>query len=257
MDLNLTGKSALITGASKGIGFAIARSLAGEGCGVHLVARDMGELEVAKAALSAEYRVSVDIHALDMSHPDTIQTLIARCAGVDILFNNAGGIPNGTLSDIDEAAWRRAWETKVFGYINMTRAFLAVMRERGSGVIINIVGTAAEKVKEGYVAGSAGNAALMALSRAVGSVSLDYGVRVLAINPGLINTERLQHRFEKMAEDEFGDSSRWTEVVARVPQLGEPQDIGDIAAFLASDRASFVSGVAITVDGGAVARAPL
>lgn len=257
MDLNLTGKSALITGASKGIGFAIARSLAGEGCNVHLVARDKGELEAAQAALKAQYPVSVDIHVLDISHPDTIPTLIERCSGVDILFNNAGGIPNGALNEIDEATWRRTWETKVFGYVNMTRAFLAVMRARGSGVIINIVGTAAEKVKEGYVAGSTGNAALMAFSRAVGSVSLDYGVRVLAINPGLIKTERLQQRFEKMAKEEFGDSSRWPEVMARVPQIGEPQDIGDIAAFLASDRASFVTGVAITVDGGAVARAPL
>jgi NAD(P)-dependent dehydrogenase (short-subunit alcohol dehydrogenase family) len=258
MDLHLSGKSALITGASKGIGFGIAQALAAEGCNLHLVARNGVELEKAQAALRAAHPgVAVDIHSMDMSRADAAQTLLKHCRHVDILINNAGGIPNGAIDAVDEATWRRAWDIKVFGYINMTRAFLAEMRERRVGVIINIVGAAAERVKVGYVAGSTGNAALMAFSRAVGSDSLDYGVRVLAINPGLIKTERLQMRFEQMAKTELGDSTRWREIMARVPQVGEPSDIGDMAAFLASDRARFITGVAITVDGGAVARTPL
>jgi 3-oxoacyl-[acyl-carrier protein] reductase len=203
------------------------------------------------------HKVEVQIHALDMSQPDTVRKLLDSCRDVDILFNNAGGIPNGALHQIDEATWRRAWDIKVFGYINMTREFLAVMRERRAGVIINIVGIAAERVKADYVAGSAGNAALMAFTRAVGSTSLDYGVRVFVINPGLIKTDRLQTRFEMMAKQEFGNAERWREIMARYPQVGEPNDIADIAAFLASDRAAFVSGVAIDVDGGAAARTPL
>jgi NAD(P)-dependent dehydrogenase (short-subunit alcohol dehydrogenase family) len=139
----------------------------------------------------------------------------------------------------------------------MTRAFLAIMKERGFGVIINIVGTAAERVKVGYIAGSTGNAALMAFTRAVGSTSLDFGVRVLAINPGLIMTDRLKMRYEMMAKSEFGDAARWREIMARSVRVGEPKDIAPIAAFLASDKASFVSGVAITVDGVMVARSDL
>jgi NAD(P)-dependent dehydrogenase (short-subunit alcohol dehydrogenase family) len=257
MDLHLNGKTALITGASKGIGLGIARSMAAEGCNLHLAARSDKLLEQIQADIRKTYKVDVQIHAVDLSKSETVSKLLENCRDVDILFNNAGGIPNGALDQVDEATWRAAWDLKVFGYINMTRAFLAVMKQRRAGVIINIIGMAAERVKADYVAGSTGNAALMAFTRAVGSTSLDFGVRVLGINPGLIITDRLQTRYEMLAKKEFGDAARWQEIMARAPQVGKPEDISQIAAFLASDQAAFISGVAFNVDGGAAARATL
>src|SRR5690348_11898948 len=121
MDLFLRGKSALITGGSRGLGFAIARSLAAEGCDLRLVSRTAADLEKARADLQTAHRVEVDTHALDVGTPGAADDLARRFGDVDILVNNAGDIPGGAVDQIDEAEWRRAWDVKVFGYINMTR----------------------------------------------------------------------------------------------------------------------------------------
>jgi NAD(P)-dependent dehydrogenase (short-subunit alcohol dehydrogenase family) len=254
MDLHLRGKTALITGASKGIGLAIARALAAEGCHLHLTARSAPLLQQIQVDLQGKHDIKVDVHALDLSLSESASLLFERCRDIDILVNNAGAIPNGSLEQIDEATWRRAWDLKVFGYINMTRSFLAGMRKRRRGVVINIIGMAAEKMNPEYVAGTTGNAALMAFTRAVGSTSLDDGVRVVGINPGTIETERLIMRFRMQADREFGDSERWPEMRLRLPQIGEPEHIADLAAFLASDRAAYITGVVYAVDGGMTAR---
>src|SRR5207253_389391 len=124
------------------------------------------------------------VHALDLSQSASVDRLASACGEVDILVNNAGAIPGGTLDMIDEKRWREAWDLKVFGYVNMTRAFLDLMVRRGHGVIVNVIGLAGEKFDAGYVAGSSGNASLMAFTRAVGSTSIDKGVRVVGVNPG-------------------------------------------------------------------------
>src|SRR3546814_7125487 len=104
--------------------------------------------------------------------------------GIDILINNAGAIPVGTLDAMDDATWRAAWELKLFGYIDLTRAIYPAMCRRGHGVIVNVVGYAGERPSSGYIAGSIANAGLMAMTRGLGGVSLDHGVRVVAVNPG-------------------------------------------------------------------------
>ena len=147
MDLNLRGRTALITGASKGIGFATASTLADEGCNLILVSRTAADLDAARLNLAARSSVRVVTHALDVSKSASIDKLAAEHGDIDILVNNAGAIPAGRLNEIDEKRWRNSWELKVFGYINMTRAFYATMKKKGSGVIINILGVAGERLE--------------------------------------------------------------------------------------------------------------
>jgi hypothetical protein len=256
MDLNLQGKTALVTGASKGIGLAVAKLLAAEGCNLHLVARSKDTLETAREAIRKRHQIAVALHPLDLSQSDSVAQLAESCRDVDILINNAGAIPGGTLAQVDEARWRAAWDLKVFGYINLTRAFLALMEERGRGVIVNVVGLAGEKMDAGYVAGSAGNAALIAFTKAVGSTSLDKGVRIVGCNPGPVETDRIITLMKTRAEREFGDAGRWQEYLKKLPlgRAAKAEEVADLIVFLASDRASYISGTVHNIDGGLGAR---
>ena len=168
MDLNLRGKRVLITGASKGIGAAAAEAFAEEGCDLLLVARSSDALDALAGKLRSAHQINAVAHACDLRKPDHLAGLARVAADIDILVNNAGDIPGGAIDKIDEAAWRHAWELKVFGYINLTRMIYAQMKARGHGIIVNDIGAAGEKFDANYICGSAGNAALMAFTRALG-----------------------------------------------------------------------------------------
>ena len=191
MELGLRGKKALITGASKGIGRACAEVLAEEGCDVALVSRTAADLDKARSEITTKHNVGVRVFALDLSDGRNVDKLAAECADIDILVNNAGAIPGGNLDAVTEDRWREAWDLKVFGYVNMTRRFYAQMRERGHGVIVNILGSAGENPDVNYIAGSSGNASLMAFTRAMGGAAPRDNLRVVGINPGPVLTERL------------------------------------------------------------------
>ena len=256
MDLKLTGRTALITGASKGIGLASAESLAREGVNVILVSRTAADLEEARRKIAGRANVRIETHALDLSNSASVDRLAQLHPDIDILVNNAGAIPAGNLQEITEARWREAWDLKVFGYTNMCRAFYPLLKARGGGVIINILGMAGEKVDAGYIAGSAGNASLMAFTRAMGGASSGDNIRVVGINPGAIATERLITIMKKRAQDRFGDPARWEELVKPLPfeRAGKPEEIGHMVAFLASDLSAYTTGTIITIDGGAANR---
>ena len=256
MDLNLAGKTALVTGGSKGIGRAVAEVLAAEGCTLHLAARTEADLEAARDEINAAHGAQVTIHPMDLSEGDTVRKLARDTAGIDILVNNAGAIPGGDIEAIDETTWREAWDLKVHGYVNLCREVYPAMCARGSGVIVNVIGNAGVRPRAGYVAGSVGNAGLMALTTALGSESLDHGVRVVAINPGPIETERLIKLQKTAAESKFGDPERWPEMLAGQPagRAGTAEECANVVAFLASDKASWVNGVTFSVDGGGSAR---
>ena len=250
MDLGLTGRSALITGGSKGIGFAAAWALAREGCDVHLAARTKAYLEKAKTAINARFNVAVSIHMTDLSDGDVARELIDTCSDIDILVNNAGAIPAGDLQAVGEPRWREAWDLKVFGYTNTCRAALEHMRTRGKGVIINVIGTAGERPTSGYIAGTGGNAAIMAMTRALGAGSTRDGIRVVGINPGAIETQRLVTLARTTAADKLGDPERWRETLDPDYPPGKPEHIGDMVAFLASDLSANTTGTIVTIDGG-------
>ncbi|MEN3950759.1 SDR family oxidoreductase [Iodidimonas sp. SYSU 1G8] len=257
MDLNLRGKSVLITGASKGIGLAAAEAFAEEGCDLHLAARNEAALNEHAARLRAAHGIAVTVHVVDLRESDHIDRLAIACADIDVLVNNAGDIPQGTLAQMDEARWRYAWELKVFGYIILTRAIYERMKARGHGVIINDIGAAGERFDFNYITGSAGNAALMAFTRALGGRSLlNDNIRVVGINPGPVETDRMINRLKEQAQAKWGDESRWRELTAQMPQgrAAKPREIADLMTFLASDRAGYTTGAIYTVDGGMSAR---
>src|SRR6202165_2669883 len=209
MDLKLAGKTALITGASKGIGRATAEILASEGCNLILVARTAADLDAAKNAIIRKANVRVDTVAADLSDSANVSRLAQDFPGIDILVNNAGAIPGGTLLDVAEAKWRAAWDLKVFGYVNMCRAFYALMKARKAGVIINVVGNAADTHDPEYICGVAGNAALTAFTQSLGCVSAQDGIRVVALSPGPVETERLVNLMRKKGQDRTGSADKW------------------------------------------------
>ena len=255
MDLGLTGRRVLITGASKGIGAGCALAFAAEGCNLALVARDALALD-GVAAGARGLGVDVRVFAMDLTVAANLDKLAAANADVDVLVNNAGASPGGNLATVDEATWRAAWDLKVFGYINLSRAFYAHMKARGRGVIINDIGAAGERHDADYIAGSTANAGLMAFSRALGGRSLEDGIRVLGVNPGPVATDRIVSLMKTRATAAFGDDSRWEEFTQRFPlgRAARVAEIADTIVFLASDRASYTSGTIITIDGGISAR---
>lgn len=253
MELNIKGKTALVTGASRGIGFGAARVLAAEGVNVHLTSRTAADLESAKKIIEAESRVRVTCHACDLGAQGAAEKLAAKVGDIDFLVNNAGAIPQGTVVSLDEKTWREAWDLKVWGFINLTREYYARMAKKQSGVIVNIIGAAGERHSSAYIAGSMGNASLMALSRALGADSHKDGIRVVGINPGAIETDRQVVRWRARAEKELGSAERWRELVTGFPfkRLGTVDEIANMVAFLCSDCSGYTTGCVITIDGGA------
>ena len=256
MDLNLKGFTALITGGSRGIGRAVADVLAAEGCDLVLTSRSAADLETARAAIEAHSAVKVRTFAADLADSATVARLAAEFPAVDILVNNAGAIPGGSLVAIDEAAWRTAWDLKVFGTVNMTRAYYPLMKARGGGVIINVIGNAALTRNPDTICVATANAGLTAFTQSLGSTSLDDGIRVNAVSPGATATDRQIVRNSKKALDTFGDGGRWPEFFKSLPggRIGEPAEIAAMVAFLASPKSNYTSGAVITLDAGVSSR---
>jgi NAD(P)-dependent dehydrogenase (short-subunit alcohol dehydrogenase family) len=238
MDLKLKGKRVLVTGASKGIGRACVELLEKEGCTVLGASRSIAAGTNAKA--------------VDIAQRGAAEELAAWAGELDILVNNAGAIPGGDLLKVDEETWRKAWDLKLFGYINLTRAVYAGMKKRRRGVIVNIIGAAGEKMNAAYIAGSAANASLMAFTRALGGASHADGIRVVGINPGPVATDRLISLHKQMAQAKLGDASRYEELFKEM-SFGRPataEEIANAVAFFASERSAYTSGTILTIDGG-------
>jgi len=245
MNLELKGKSVLVTGGSKGIGLACAKAFAAEGCRIHIASRDRERLEEARKSLGAQSKA----HAVDLRDGKALRTLAEACADVDILVNNAGDIPGGTIEAIDEAKWRHAWELKVFGYVNLTRELFARMKARRSGVIVNVIGMAGEHPSFEYVCGSMANAGLGAFTKAMGKGSAAFGVRVLGVHPPATRTDRIIPLMKAAAKDKLGDENRWEELIGTgsFGQMIEPEQVADTVVFLASPRAGKLSGVVLNL----------
>ena len=237
MDLRLKGKSVLVTGGSKGIGLACAKAFAGEGCRLHLAARNRERLDAAARSLGG-----AATHAVDLRDGAALRRLAHDCADVDILVNNAGDIPGGTIETLDETKWRHAWELKVFGFINLTRELYPRMKARKDGVIVNVIGMAAEHPSFEYICGAAANAGLASFTRALGKGYAQHGVRVVGVHPPSTRTDRIITLMKAQAKAKFGDESRYEELMGSVI---EPEQVGDTVCFLASPRAGQLSGIVL------------
>ena len=252
MTVGLQGKSVLITGASRGIGAAVAQTMAKAGCSLHLAARDKSLLSENAARLTSDYGVEAHIHALDLSAAGDVAKLGEACRDVDILVNNAGDIPLGALEDLDPAKWRHAWDLKVYGYVDLSRIIYPQMCKRGNGVIINVVGAAGKRANYNYIAGCMANAALDMFTQCLGGESMRHGVRVVSVDPGPTNSDRHLAHVKQRAKRQLGEESRWPELQAKFPagRAAHVDEVASVVAFLASDAASYVSGTSIKIDGG-------
>ena len=233
MDLELMGKVALVTGGSKGIGRAIALGLAAEGARVVVVARDAGAMAEVERVVATAQR---------------------ECGRLDILVNNAGAIRGGAFLDIPDAQWIGDWNLKLLGYIRMARAVFPIMQGQGGGRIVNVVGAAARNPTAVYLTGGAANAALVNFTKGLADLGAESNILVTAVSPAATRTERWDSLMEQQAKAS-GKSVAEVRAAAQAPyklgRIATPEDIADLVCFLSSARASFITGICITVDGGA------
>ena len=250
MDLGLSGKVAIVTGGSKGIGRAVALSFLNEGASVLVCARGQDALDETVAMAGANAAARIAAAAADLTRGDAIEAVVERCravfGGVDILVNNAGSTRPGEFLKLSDEAWMEDWSLKFFGYVRMAREVLPLMQKRGGGVIVNVIGTGALRPAAGFMIGGAVNAALNHFTKALADEGAKHGVRVVGVNPGPIMTERLL-RFLPPGEERDKAMRRSTPL----GRAGQPEEVADLVAFLASGRAAFIHGANVTIDGGA------
>jgi NAD(P)-dependent dehydrogenase (short-subunit alcohol dehydrogenase family) len=258
MDLNLKGKTALVTGASRGIGASIAQELAREGVHVCLAARDRTRLdEVANSitALSGSNRTTVI--AADLREPAAVQAAIdaavAAFGRLDILVNNAGATKRADFFTLAEEDWQDGFALKFHGYVRATRAAWQHLRQ-SKGCIVNIVGVGSRAGSAEFTIGGSVNVALLNFTKAMADIGIRQGVRVNAINPGLVETERFGRNIERVSREHGFDRERAIAFLLAshgTTRVGRPEEIGWLTAYLASEKADFIQGCVIDVDGGA------
>ncbi len=258
MDLGIRGKTALVTGASRGIGRAIALGLAAEGARVALCARSGSGLDDAAKAIRQRGNADVVTVAGDLSRLEEIGRVVdavqARLGGIDILVNNAGAIRSGDFLKTPDEQWIEDWNLKLLGYIRMARAVLPLMQSQGGGRICNVVGAAARNPTASYLPGGAANAALINFTKGLADLGARSNVLVTAVSPAATRTERwdaLMVQQAAAAGRSVEDYRAEAEGQYPLGRIARPEDIADLVCFLVSARASFITGVCITVDGGA------
>jgi len=253
MDLLLSNKVAIVTGASRGIGKAIAEMLSAEGMKVSLVARSRLELETLAKSLPNESLVQ----AVDLREPDSanrvVSAAIAEFGKLDLLVNNAGATKRGDFLTLSDDEWADGFALKFYGTMRLSRASWPHL-QASKGTIINIIGVGGRTGSAEFTIGGAVNAALMNLTKALADRGIKDGVRVNAINPGSIATERLQTRIRNYAQ---ANNIEPEEAEKRIPRemkitrFGDPAEIARAVAFLASPHADYIQGALLDVDGGA------
>jgi NAD(P)-dependent dehydrogenase (short-subunit alcohol dehydrogenase family) len=256
MDLGLTGKVVIVTGGSKGIGLACARAFAAEGARVAIASRSADNLARARERLGQE-GASVLAQPADLARPEDAAALVAaverELGPVDVLVNCAGAAKRHLVEELDSAAWQQGITAKYYPYVHAMDAVRAGMIARRRGAIVNVVGMGGKLGQPQHLAGGAANAALMLVTVGMANALGPYGIRVNAINPGLTFTERLQQALRLQAQSEGVTEA---ELLARnqshlpLGRYGKPEEIAAVAVFLASDRASYVTGAIVPMDGG-------
>ncbi|PLZ03771.1 3-oxoacyl-ACP reductase [Burkholderia sp. WAC0059] len=262
MDLGLGNKVVLITGGSKGIGLACARAFATEGARVAIVSRDAANLARAREQLVKD-GLHVHLTRADLSEPhsaaDVVEEVATALGPIDVLVNSAGAARRFDPEALDAQAFRETMEAKYFPYVYPQQEVLRRMVERVKsgkatepGTIVNIIGMGGKVASDIHIAGGAANAALMLATVGLAHYHARYGIRINAINPGATLTERLQEALALEATRDGGDAAAaLARGEAKVPlgRYAKPEEIADVALFLASRRASYVTGAIVPMDG--------
>lgn len=261
MDLKLKNKHVFITGASKGIGLACARSFAEEGSHVSLVARDLATLEAAKKNLESEFpQAQIAVFSADLKDDKAALAAIdkaqARFGEIDVLVNSAGAAKRTPAADLTPTIWRDAFDAKFFTYVNVMDPVVKRMANRGEGVIVNVIGAGGKAANPIHLPGGSANAALMLATAGMAAAFGPKGIRVNAVNPGQTLTERLKEGLEIICQQDGIDMDEaMKRATQKVPlgRLATPAEIAQTVVFLASEQASYVTGVNINMDGASTA----
>ena len=258
MNLELSGKVALVTGGSQGIGRAVGIGLAAEGARVTLCARNVNALDSAAAAAKAAGAGDVFAISADLSRLEEVTRVVQatrdRFGRIDILVNNAGAIRGGAFLEIPDEQWLGDWSLKLTGYVRMARAVFPIMKEQGGGRIVNVVGAAARNPMPTYLPGGVANAGLINFTKGLADLGAPSNILVTAVSPAATRTARWDQLIAQQAKAVGKTAEQMQTDAERGYPLGRiatPEDIADVVCFLASARASFITGICITVDGGA------
>jgi 3-oxoacyl-[acyl-carrier protein] reductase len=257
MELELNGKVALVTGANRGIGAAIATELAREGMHLCLVARDSDRLAEVADSLRRIANIPVHVISADLRQPaapaEAIAQAVAQLGRLDLLVNNAGATKRADFFSLTDEDWEDGFALKFHGYVRMTRSAWPHLRE-SKGSIVNIVGIGSRAGSAEFTIGGSVNVALLNFTKAMADIGIGQSVRVNAINPGLIETDRFTRNVERvMRERSLSRDEATTFLLAShgTTRVGRPEEIGTMVAYLASSKADFMQGCIIDIDGGA------
>ncbi|HEY0123032.1 MAG TPA: SDR family oxidoreductase [Rhizobium sp.] len=254
MDLGLANKVALVTGGSKGIGYACARLFLSEGARVGICSRAQANIDKALSGLPGAHGYVADLTS-DSQALKVVDQIENEIGPIDILVNSAGAATRTPASELTPAAWRAAMDAKYFSYINVLDPVIKRMAARGSGTIVNIIGNGGKIASPVHLAGGAANAALMLASVGLANAYASQGVRVVGLNPGLTETDRVAEGLKASAKLAGStEEEALADALKRIPigRMASPDDIANVVAFLSSSKASYVTGVVISMDGAQV-----
>jgi 3-oxoacyl-[acyl-carrier protein] reductase len=258
MDLGLKGKAVVVTGASRGIGRAIAFAFAEEGAALALCSRKEEDIKKTAKEISSRYGVKVHAEARDLSKPEEVDGFvkgsIQALGRIDVLINNVGAGVTKAFEELSEAEWRDSCEKNLWVAVRCCRAFVPVMKAQGGGRIVNIAALSGKLPRLGQIASNVAKAALINLTESLACEAGPYGIRVNAVCPALVMTERWKERVERIARQRSMSYEATLKELARerIPagRFGEPDDVAYLALFLSSNKSDFINGVSIEVDGG-------
>jgi NAD(P)-dependent dehydrogenase (short-subunit alcohol dehydrogenase family) len=255
MQLEMQGKIVLVTGGSKGIGLACARLFLSEGARVIICSRSKANVDTALRSLSEAVGYAADLSREDEAHR-LVETIESDVGPIDILVNSAGAAKRTAVDDLTPAAWRAAMEAKYFSYINVIDPLIKRMAERRGGAVINIIGNGGKIASPTHLAGGAANAALMLATVGLANAYAARGIRVVGINPGTTRTDRVADGLKAEArQSNISEEQALNQAMKRIPmgRMAEPEEVAEVVLFLASPRASYVTGVIIGMDGAQTA----